>query len=77
LNHEISIVSTDNYEWSLLDVLNESLKLVVQCFDQVCQEGSNSRVAIDKLKNRMVAATTTTKTAIKTMKASSSSEESL
>lgn len=70
-------MSTDNYEWSLLDLLSESLKLVVECFDQVCQEGSNSRVAIDKLKIRMVAATNTTKTAIKTMKVSASSEEAL
>jgi hypothetical protein len=38
LNHEISIVSfgvPENYEWSLIDVLNEALKQVLACFDRL------------------------------------------
>lgn len=68
LNHEISIVSfgvPDNYEWGLLDVLNEAMKLVMDCFDKVSADDKNSRIAIKKLKTRMIQASSATKAAVK------------
>ena len=67
LNHEISSVAfgvPENYEWSLIDVLNEALKLVLDCFERLSQEDKNSMFAIKKLKTRMFSAASATKTAI-------------
>lgn len=80
LNHEISIVSfgvPEHYEWSLIDVLNEALKLVLDCFDRLSQEDTNSRLAIKKLKTQMFSAASATKTAIYTVKAAGSSGEAV
>lgn len=52
------------YDWNLIDLLLDAMKIVNGCFDKVASEDNNARMAVRKLRQRMYIAINTVKKSI-------------
>ena len=67
LNKETANVSfgvSDTYDWVLIDILAQAMKLLFECYDKLSHDDKNSRFAFRKMKTRMLAVIDVTKNTI-------------